>query len=176
VSCFDWPRLLEHRFDGDLEAPREWPRARRHLESCEACRREAATVDPTLVFRHAAAWSPDPAEADAVRLAVRALRRTAALSASVAAGRSDSGTRRGRQRLVSAVLFALVLALMPGRSARRSVERAEPAPPAFAARIVPGEGLTAPAIEGVDRPQARVYEWAADDLSVVLVVDESLDV
>lgn len=176
MSCFDWSRLLEHRFDADVETPPQWPRARRHLESCEACRREAASVDPTLIFRHAAPWSPDPAEADALRQAARALRRTGALAASVAAGSTASGTRREGGRLVSAVLFALVLALMPGRPAHRGVEGGEPAPPASAARILRTAGPAAPAIEGVDRPQARVYEWGADDLSVVMVVDESLDV
>jgi hypothetical protein len=34
----------------------------------------------------------------------------------------------------------------------------------------------APALDGLDRPRARVYEWGGDDLSVVMVVDESLDV
>jgi hypothetical protein len=171
MSCFDWPRLLEHRFDGDVDTPPEWAQARLHMESCADCRREVADLDPTLIFRHAAAWSADPAELEAVRQAVRALRRAGALSASVAAGRSVS-----RERRVSAMLFGLVLALIPGRMAHRDVDAGGSALVVSAVGALRSAGPGAPAIEGVDRPHARVYEWAGDDLSVVMVVDESLDV
>ena len=33
-----------------------------------------------------------------------------------------------------------------------------------------------PLIEAIDRPQARIYQLGEDDLSVVMIVDESLDV
>jgi len=66
--------------------------------------------------------------------------------------------------------------MKPASTARNGVERTIAAPPAAAAQLLRVTRPAAPAIEGVDRPDARVYEWGADDLSVVMVVDESLDV
>jgi len=184
-SCYDWSALLAHRFDADAAPLAEWPAAKIHLGGCDDCRKAASAVDPTLAFHDAAQWIPEQPEIEAMRQAVATLRRSGQLSAEVAAARQGGRTlapqRFGsRRRIVSAALFALALALLPGRTAvngvngvdgmiaANSVDRIEPR---FEISATP-----ASAIEGLDRPQARVYEWGADDLSVVMVVDESLDV
>lgn len=188
MNCYDWPRQLAHRFDPDMPAPGDWPQARIHLGDCPSCRREALAIDSTLAFRGAAAWSPGKEESESVRLAVRALRRTQRLRGEAAAAGDRAGTRRrGRRRIASAALFAGALALLPSVVDRRAAGRlettsAEPTQAGFStlrgASPAAGSigGPLAPAIDGLDRPQARVYEWSAEDLSVVMVVDESLDV
>lgn len=178
-SCYDWSALLAHRFDADAAPPAEWPVAEVHLGGCDDCRQAASAVDPTLAFHDAAQWVPEQPEIEAMRQAVATLRRSGQLSAEVAAARQGGRTlapqRFGRRRrIVSAALFALALALLPGRTAVNGVDGAngvDHLEPRFEISATP-----ASAIEGLDRPQARVYEWGADDLSVVMVVDESLDV
>ena len=174
MSCFDWRPLLAHRFDSELEAPPQWRQARLHLESCEACRLEASLLDPTLVFKNAAAWSPEGAEFEAIRAAVRTLRRTGELSAR--ATTVDAEARVRSRRIVSAALLAVALAMLPSSTANKGAEHVESSRFAPSSQILRTAGPAAPAIEGIDRPAARVYEWGADDLSVVMVVDESLDV
>jgi len=174
VSCRDWRRLLAHRFDPELPVPREWERAREHLAGCPSCRREAAAIDPTLAFQGAAAWPAGGEEVEAVRLAVRALRRTGRLRA------GGAGARPGaRRRMAFAAFFAALLAMLPAVVDRHAGELVR----AAAVRSGGGEraaprpaGPVASAIDGLDRPLARIYEWGAEDLSVVMVVDESLDV
>ena len=170
MSCHDWRALLAHRFDPAVGEPDDWSEAEAHLEACESCRRKALAIDPTLAFRSAATWEPEPGETAAIRQAVRTLRRASALETSE--GKAGGSTRHSGPR-VAAALFALVLALHPSTTARNPME---PAPAAPGPRLVRVTGPAAPAIEGVDRPDARVYEWGADDLSVVMVVDESMDV
>jgi hypothetical protein len=188
VKCYDWRQQLAYRFDPDAVAPGDWPEARRHLDDCLSCRQEAVAIDPTLAFRNVAAWSPGADESESIRLAVRALRRTRQLQGDAAAAVSNAGERRrARRRIASAALFAVALSLLPSVVDRHHVDHLENAAAepvdaplsalrdAFSAasQIV---GPSAPAIDGLDRPQARVYEWGAEDLSVVMVVDESLDV
>jgi hypothetical protein len=170
MSCHDWRALLAHRFDPAVGAPEDWSEAEAHLEVCQSCRRTALAIDPTLAFRSAATWQAEPGEIVAIRQAVRTLRRASALDAR---GDDAGGPTRHIGPRAAAALFALVLALHPSTTARNP---AEPAPAARGPRLVRVTGPVAPAIEGVDRPDARVYEWGADDLSVVMVVDESMDV
>jgi hypothetical protein len=175
VTCPDWNRLLAHRLEGSAEPPADWPSAWAHLQACAACRATASRLDPTVAFRGVAPWSPLAADIEAILSGVRTLRRADRL-ASTAEDRRRPKRTQARHRAVPAALFAVLLALLPGSTARRGVDTAAPlqrqAPPLAALRVVPA----APALDGLDRPQARVYEWGGDDLSVVMVVDESLDV
>jgi hypothetical protein len=168
MSCYDWRRLLAHRFDPSVAPPADWSAAEAHLEACGPCRRIALAIDPALAFRSAAVWEPAPGDVAAIRQAVRTLRRASALES----GESGVGRTRQSGPRAAAALFALVLALHPSSTARSPVEPGSVAVP----RLLRAAGPAAPAIEGIDRPDARVYEWGADDLSVVMVVDESLDV
>ena len=172
----DWDALLAHRFDPELDEPREWSAAREHLQECASCRREAATLDPTIAFRGAAAWAPSEDDVDAMRNAVRTLRRTGDLRAAAAAPHAPGARAQGRRRIASAALFAAAIALLPGAVDRGAFEPLEPTASLGAVTRPAVQGPVAPAIDGLDRPEARVYEWGAEDLSVVMVVDESLDV
>ncbi len=185
MKCYDWRRELAHRFDPARPPLGDWLEAREHLDGCSSCRREALAIDPTLAFRDAGSWSPDTEESESIRLAVRALRRTQRLREGAAGGDSRRDERRRiRRRVAAAASFAVALALLPGvvdRDGARRLEIAAADPGLSALRGAlpvagPSLGPLAPAIEGLDRPQARVYEWGAEDLSVVMVVDESLDV
>ena len=175
MSCHDWSRLLAHRLDPALPKPAGWAAARAHLEECSPCRREAVGLDPTLGFSNAAQWTADAADVEAIRLGVQTLRRTGALAGSGQA-RQPGRHRRGHRRLASALLFATILALQAQSTALTRIDPSEFDSAPYGSRLELSTGPAAPAIEGVDRPQARVYEWGADDLSVVMVVDESLDV
>lgn len=182
MRCPEWRALLAHRFDAALEAPPHWSAAESHLEECAECRRRALAIDPTLVFRGAASWTETAGESAEIMQAVRTLRRHADLEDRSERTRAprpaerSSGRRREHGPLAAAALFALILAFQPTMTSRPETEPTAtlevPAPTGIARAVRP----TAPAIEVVDRPDARVYEWGADDLSVVMVVDESLDV
>jgi len=193
LTCPDWRPLLAHRFDPTVEAPAGWPEVEAHLEDCTDCRHAALAIDPTLVFHGAAAWTSAPGESAAILQAVRTLRRTADLETRTELARSEQeqgdGERSARALhgrstehgpLAAAVLFALILAFQPSTTGRMGVEPVvlvEPLPaPEAGVGAQRAAYPAAPAIEGVDRPGARVYEWGAEDLSVVMVVDESLDV
>lgn len=200
MSCPDWKTLAAWRDDPRAEEPAEWREGLAHLDQgCTLCRRAALAADPTLVFRRLAVVpAPAPAqeasEADAMRRAVAAMR---------AASRVEASERRGRplgslswKRWAAAAALAVAALSMPGDDARL---RREPlAAPPMSARLLPaalseampaalragspealpaavaGDGL--PTVEGVDRPGARVYHMDGEGLSVVMIVDETLDV
>lgn len=179
MTCPDWRQLLAHRFDPALATPARWTAAQAHLEDCAECRRQALAIDPTLAFRGAAAWTSTPGESAAIIQAVHTLRRTGELEHRAEQGRAPSPGARSREHgpLAAAALFALILAFQPATTSRNRNESTtllleRPAAAALQRASRPEE----PAIEGIDRPGARVYEWGAEDLSVVMVVDESLDV
>ena len=176
MSCHDWAALVAHRSDPVLPVPVAWPDALDHLESCAECKREALSLDPTLALRDAARWVPSSGDIEGIRLGVETLRRTGELASAKPTGRSRSRTPRGHGRVASALLFATVLALQADSTARTSMDLPEAGVVAFDDRAQQSLGPVAPAIDGLDRPLARIYEWGADDLSVVMVVDETLDV
>ena len=182
MNCPDWRPLLAHRFDPTLATPDAWCRAEEHLRGCAMCRRAATAIDPTLAFRDAARWAPPTAEIADIHRAVRTLRRASEVERRAGAGKQSAPSRargvsrRERGPLAAAALFALVLALQPASVSRNTGDAPATPEPAAAGRLLRAARPAAPAIEGVDRPDARVYEWGADDLSVVMVVDESLDV
>lgn len=173
MSCPDWKSLAAER-DRRPEEPASWPLALTHFDSCTDCRREALAADPTLVFRRLKAGADEmtPAqersEADAVRLAVSAMRTASRLETP---SRSFSGWRRWSS--------AAVLALA-ALSARGPVPVDHPIAPIALAEPLPAAqrqaAADAPTVEGMDRPGARVYSWDDKDYSVHLIVDPNADV
>jgi hypothetical protein len=191
VSCPDWRTLAAWREDPQADEPAEWREALAHLDrGCAQCRRAAVAADPTLVFRRLAnlpsATSPaqEASEADAMRRAVAAMR---------AASRVEVSERRagGRswKRWATAAALAVMALSIPGDDGRL---RREPAAAgllnvalpaalpaggseaALAGQAALGDDL--PTLEGVNRPGARVYHMDGEGLSVVMIVDETLDV
>jgi hypothetical protein len=185
MSCPDWRALSL-----DSRETEDWSEALAHFDSvCMHCRRDALKVDPTLVFRGLRA-APAPAagsasmgstssEVDAMCQAVAAMR---------AAHRVDSVEHRSHPAWKRwAVAAGLVLAALsiPADNAWKRREQAVTGRPAAAAilgavmpaALVGGMGeIDLPTVEGVNHPDARVYHMDGEGLSVVMIVDESLDV
>jgi hypothetical protein len=169
VSCPEWSRLAVLRDD----EPAGWTAALEHLDACPSCRPEALKADPLLAFRRLPVTDLAPAEerseAESMRLAVAAMRN---------AGRLESRHHfAGWRRWAAAAVLAL---------ASLGVSRGPAAPyPGIKAAAV--QHVTVPsgtsggtaepaAIEGLNLPGARVYHVDGEGLSVVMIVDESLDV
>lgn len=181
MSCYDWRRLVAHRFSRqDLEPP-GWDGALAHLDGCPRCREEALAADPTLLFRHLPAVEATADEVEAMRQGVALLRRSAALER-----RRTAGQVWVRRAALLAFLLG-VLALLPGgaregREGFASPEAMTAAAPssqpqgAGSFERLPTELTLMPVVEAVDRPGARIYHLGGQEISVVLIVDESLDV
>ncbi len=169
MSCPDWPALVAARERDSGAEPPGWATARAHLSACSACRRRAVDLDPTLVFLALPALEPREGEISAMQGAVAALVRTRRLESAGERSRPARPARLRRAALAAAALAALVLEAGPRR----------PAPPP--AGLLAAEGLapgasSAPVVEQIERPDARVYQLPAEGLSVVMIVDASLDV
>jgi hypothetical protein len=183
VSCAEWPRLadlvgrrLERAAAGEAETLLS-SEAFAHLETCPSCRGAAVSVDPTLALRPLAAAgqeAPD-GEVEAMQRAVETLRRTRG-----GARRRSAGAAWWRVA-AAAALAAGALYQLPGwprGAARAPVDpllEALASQPA-AANVVPAELSSLPLVEDLDRPDARVYQLGGGDVSVVMIVDETLDV
>jgi hypothetical protein len=192
VSCPDWIVLTAHRRGRDGSEPAGWSEALAHLDGCNLCRRQALAADPTLVFRRlaavpAAAMTPveERSEADGVRAAVAAMRAASRLDSLEARPRTSSGWRRWSTGALAAIL-ALAAVVVPSKPLKVVSNAADAAifregrvevgvldEPVPAAQQV---DLEEPVVEGVNLPDARVYHMSGDGLSVVMVVDESLDI
>jgi hypothetical protein len=192
VSCPDWIVLTAHRRGRDGSEPAGWGEALAHLDGCNLCRRQALAADPTLVFRRlaavpAAAMTPveERSEADGVRAAVAAMRAASRLDSLEARPRTSSGWRRWSTGALAAIL-ALAAVVVPSKPPKVVSNAADAAifregrvevgvldEPVPAAQQV---DLEEPVVEGVNLPDARVYHMSGDGLSVVMVVDESLDI
>jgi len=189
-SCPDWRALAAHRIDAlgrETDEPAGWSEALAHLDGCPACRRAALEADPTLLFRRLPALPPPvldltpaalAAEVETVRLAVAGMRTARRL----APPRERSLLRRSRHWGAAAGLAIAALSLGATPSLRPSVHGIGgiaartvrlPAPPA-AVRLV---SERVPMVEELNRPAARVYQMdGGENLSVVMIVDERLDV
>lgn len=174
MSCPDWNTLAAHRHERNGAEPEGWPAALVHFDSCRLCRRQALAADPTLVFRR-----PPAAEETAVDADVAAM--CQAVAALRGASRVAEHHRAGSwKRWVAAAGLAAAALSMPGDS-RQAPDRAA----IFQAGAIPAAafaGETAgelpsdlPMIEGVSQPEARVYHMNGEGMSVVMVIDESLD-
>lgn len=197
----DWEGLVARRDAGGRE-PAGWADAVAHMESCEPCRRAALAADPTLVFRRLPAAATDAADADAMRRAVASLRRASRVAAADGAAPSAPTHRSLPERLrrVPAALrnLAAAVLLVAAGSGALMLGGLDPAddaggtaaPPAATRATGGGEGLwrsDAPAVrrdaagqqvvEGLSAPRtADVYQAGEGDMTVVMVVDENLDI
>jgi len=174
MSCPDWRSLTP--------ASPSWDEAVTHFDGgCRLCRRAALTAEPTLVFRQlrgagpvAMSPSQEASEVAAVRQAVAAMR---------TAKRVDSRSRRaGWKRWAAAAALAAAALSIPADNAWRHFaavrqELASQSPSMLRGGVLPaaygGEAGTA---QGTGRPGARMYHMDGDGMSVVMIVDESLDV
>ena len=183
MSCGEWVRLrpwVAARLERgvDLAGPAEEIAAPDHLAECAECRRLAYALDPSLVFLklreprelNDTAGQREIAEIAAMRERVAAMR----AMKTKWPGEVRRGTRaRGWRWAAAALLVGAGLA-----QGDRPAEIA-PFPLALAAgpaATVPTELELQPVVEELGRPEARVYQFAGDDFSVVMIVDETLDV
>jgi hypothetical protein len=186
MSCPDWRVLAGRRDDRDDAVDREpegWSAAVAHFESgCTLCRRDALAADPILVFRRLRtagtaemSQAQEASAVDAVRQAVAAMR-TASRVDSI-----ESRNRAGWKRWVAAAgLIAAALSVTTDNGWQRqglpdqaaAGRRGAVLPASYAGATGATELPTA---EG-GRPGARVYRMDGEGMSVVMIVDESLNV
>lgn len=166
MSCPNWSALAAHRNDLRGFEPEGWPQALAHFDSCSVCRRQALAADPTLVFRRMPVVEPTPAqeldEVAAVRQAVAAMRTASRLEALDARPRPVSFS--GWKRWAAAAVLALA-SLSLGQDSGKIFQQPE----------MSGADLQ-PAVEGLNLPDARVYQVGEEDILITMIVDESLDV
>lgn len=175
MSCPNWPRLLTDRERAEragVESPSGWRAAVEHLRSCAACRANAVELDPTLLFVAQPALEVGEDEIDTIRANVRVLRRARAKE------RATAAPRRRLGRIAAAAAVGALMLLLPTHTSRPPVPVAvlpAPSPTPFVNGATSSDG-PAPLIEPLDLPLARIYQLGEEDLSVVMVVDESIDV
>ncbi|HZF10181.1 MAG TPA: hypothetical protein VFE33_15440 [Thermoanaerobaculia bacterium] len=198
VACPDWRALTAHRIDPlgrrgrETDEPAGWTEALAHLDGCPDCRRAALEADPTLLFRRLPALPPPvldlapaalAAEVESIRLAVAGMRTARRL----APPPERSLLRRSRHWGAAAGLAIAALSLgatpalrpaphgIAALTAPRTVRL--PAPPANVRLVSDRVPDRVPTIEELNRPAARVYQMdGGENLSVVMIVDERLDV
>jgi hypothetical protein len=167
VSCPNWSALSAHRNSPRGTEPEGWTEALAHFDSCSVCRRQALAADPTLVFRRMPVVEPTPAqeldEVAAVRQAVAAMRTASRLDARPRPVSIFFGSKRGWKRWAAAAVLALA-SLSLGRD------------PVAISKPSEVSGADMPVIEGLNLPDARVYQYGGEDVAVALVFSESLDV
>lgn len=198
----DWERLVARR-DAAGRDPSGWHEAVAHMDGCEACRRAALAADPTLVFRRLPAPAVDAADADAMRRAVASLRRANRVSPVDAAAGVGESSLSDRLRRLPAALRHLAATLLLVAAGTGALLLAGVDLPDGGGHAVPTAAETRPAVPGTgadglwrhgapqrpaDAPQQQVFEGlsaprAADvyqtgegDMTVVMVVDETLDI
>lgn len=198
MSCPEtpWDRTLAHRFDPQAPEPADWPALESHLETCADCRRRAVAVDPSLLFalhRPEAPASHDGPrdEAAAMIEAVATMRRAARVERRAEESRPWTrrlGGARWTRWAAAAAVAAVTLSFgalgigglgdepAAGSGARAEAPAAAPHLPEAPQAV--GAARSVPVFEGLDRPEARVYEWMSEDsdVAVLMIVDENLDV
>jgi len=161
VSCPEWRRLAVLRED----EPEGWTLALEHFDRCPSCRPEALKADPLLLFRRLPVAELTPAEerseVESMLLAVTAMR---------TAGRLESRRRFAGWRRWAAAAVLAIASLALTRDRVPQLATATAAAPALPAAQEPL------AIEGLNRPGARVYQMNGEGLSVTWIVDESLEI
>lgn len=184
MSCPAWTTLVAHRFERGAAEPAAWQAALEHLEECPSCRARALDADPTLLFHlagssAAAAPRETAPEGDvaAMRSAVAAMRRAERVEHAAA---SHAGWRGWVAGIAAAAVLTLgSFGLLEGW------KRAEVVPPTAASRVETTGSMASrsvdealddmPVVEGIGSPDARLYQMATGDFTVVMIVDEKLD-
>ncbi len=180
MSCAEWPRLrpwVARRLEsgaGD-EPTSVAAAATEHLAGCAECARRAYALDPSLLFL--ALREPSGVEA-AASGEIAAMRAGVAAMRAVRASQWAGGWGRGRRlhawRWAATALLVAASLVLSGHPAGLGPPARDLAAAAPAA--APPEVDLLPVVEELGRPEARVYQFAGDDLSVVMIVDETLDV
>lgn len=177
----------------EVTEPSEWDEAVAHLESCPNCRGEAFAADPSLLFVAMPGPRIDDAEVVAMKAAVKNLVAASKVTQRESAQRAG-GARRLPTRINSALRRGLAAASLVAASLL-AVPRLVDAPPSLlttpapSAASVTNLSATTPAaydlayvssseplFEDLGRSSATIYQVESEDLSVVMIVDSSLDV
>jgi hypothetical protein len=204
LPCPDWRALTAHRDATPATGePAGWWEALEHLDGCPACRRAALLADPTLLFRRLPALpapvlelSPaaEAAEVEAIRQAVAGMRTAQRLAPPRERTISSRYRRWGAAAALAVAALSLGSAhpLRPGAAANiadaanianiANLSGLHGAAPLGGRGIVPAVtprlvSERVPMVEELNRPAARVYQMdGGENLSVVMIVDERLDV
>ena len=179
MTCAELRRLAPDSLLASELEPVEHRRAAEHLRECPECRRRAVAADPAVLFLDLPSLEVTAADVEAVRSAVGAMRRARVLE-------NETSRPVGRWwRHVAAAALLAALLLVPGDTPVD--QEAGDGPIALVAGVGELETLideggflasaTEPSsiIENLNRPQARIYQLTEDDLSLVMIVDETLD-
>jgi len=176
TACPDLRATLAHRFEPAADEPVGWDALVAHLDGCSACRERALALDPTLLFTGLRRDPVAPGEIETVRDSVRIMRRMGRARGH----RRFSWRAAGRAAavlLLPAVGLILSLQLLPAPGGDGQAPPVTTGAALLGDLLVPASELPAPPfVEALDRPQARVYQLGQEDLSVVMIVDENLDV
>lgn len=150
-----------------------------HLRFCTSCRRAVVDEDPTVVFALLETEAFSEEEIGEIQASVRTLRRSRAIETA-----ERTSDRRDRRTAMVAASLVFALALLPLAGGKR-LENGSPPLREMAAergqRALPGwqewvdDRTEPPVIDELNRPDARVYQLTEEDLSVVMIVDETLD-
>jgi hypothetical protein len=190
-TCPNWRQLVQDRDDQPPTAALEqrWESALSHRNGCPKCQAAAIQVDPLLAFQGLGGFELTPAEEaweiEETRRVVAAMRTGQRLT------ENEGPTRRlrtvarathAREWGVAAMLTIALLGVGTGRMTRPTVLASAhlptttltPTATAVPARMPFQPGFTT--VEGLDRPNARVYQLRGDHLSVVMIVDKKLNV
>jgi hypothetical protein len=179
MNCAELARLAPVSLLASELEPVEHRRVAAHLRECPECRRQAVSADPAVLFVDLPTLEVTEADVEAVRSAVGAMRRARALE-------NETSRPLGRwwRHAAAAALLATLL-LVPGTTP--VYQEAEEGLPGLVAEVekldtlIEEGGFLASAtepssiIENLNRPQARIYQLTEEDLSLVMIVDESLD-
>jgi len=190
MSCPNWDDLARQRATEQRE-PEAWRLAVRHLDSCGACRQQAVASDPLLVFR-ARSGAPSERYEDAAEVvemcrSVKAVVRSRDWESPRQPARHSAAWR---QAAAVGLLAFLLLLLGPngrvgplpsavGGADSLSVQEADRVVGTTSATELLDHltaALPLSLVENVDRPGARVYELRRENLSLVMIIDHTLDV
>jgi len=178
VSCPDWSRLAAARTEEGAE-PESWAEAVAHFDACSLCRKEALKADPLLVFRRMPAADLTAAEerleVESMQQAVAAMRTARRLEArSEARGRFAGWRRWAAAAVLAVVSLSVGRSIEPNKSPRLAeATQTQPASVAPASAASTVSAPSAQLLDGINRPEARVYQLDSDDMSTVMVIDES---
>ena len=193
MSCPDW-NIARDRRD---EEPELWTQALAHYDDCDRCRDAALAAEPTLLFRQLPAPKVDADEIESMKQAVAAMRRSARYESRRATARPTrawGSTVRSRSLRAAAVAAVLASAVWlqgsfpfggeshePGGESHGTSEVAPAAAstvasanPAALAAEWPRALEQMPLIEAVDPAFGSVVEVVNDEVSMVLVLPNTV--
>ncbi|MEE8367647.1 MAG: hypothetical protein V3S30_04970 [Thermoanaerobaculia bacterium] len=176
--CDRWAATQAPLQDLDWSDHEERIEAIRHFAICSSCRSQALVVDPSLLLLATLPIETDDGDVQAVIEAVRALRRTHSLGLS---GRKVAS--RGKHLAAACILLVALLSTGAPRSweeSKSSAEAMRNLPPirtlsAWSASFSRDDLFTLNSPGRSESGSAMVYQIRADDLSLMMVVDETLD-